>query len=55
MTIPAFVNVPPGYTFNPGYEYQFQISDTNIVVINTNGNSVNILNKAFTVLITYEE
>ena len=55
MNIPGFVNVPPGYTYNAGYEYQFQIADSNIVVINMNGNSANILNKTFTILITYEE
>ena len=55
MNVPAFVNLPPNYTYNGGYEYQYQISDTNIVVINSNGNSANILSKNFTILITYEE
>ena len=55
MSIPAFVNLPPNYTFQVGYEYQYQISSTNIVVINTTTNSANILSKNFTILITYEE
>lgn len=55
MSVPAFVNVPPNYTYNAGYEFQYQISDLNIVVVNTNGNSFNILSKNFTILITYEE
>ncbi len=55
MTVPGFVNVPPFYTYNVGYEYQYQVAASNIVVINTNGNSANILSKNFTVLITYEE
>ena len=29
MSIPAFVNLPPNYTFQAGYEYQYQISSTN--------------------------
>jgi hypothetical protein len=55
MNIPGFVNVPPAYTYHVGYEYQYQVSSANIVVINTDGNSANILNKSFTILITYEE
>jgi len=55
LAVPGFVNVPPAYTYNAGYEYQYQVAASNIVVINTNGNSANILNKNFTVLITYEE
>jgi hypothetical protein len=55
MNNPVYVNLPPNYTYSGGYEYQYQVSDTNIVVINSNGNSANILNKPFTILITYEE
>lgn len=55
MNVPGFVNVPPGYTYHSGYEYQYQVASANIVVINSNGNSANILSKSFTILITYEE
>ncbi len=55
MTVPGFVNVPPSYTFHAGYEYEYQVAASNIVVINTATNSANILSKAFTVLIVYEE
>ena len=55
MTVPGFINVPPFYTYNAGYEYQYQVAASNIVVINTNGNSGNILSKNFTLVITYEE
>jgi hypothetical protein len=55
MTIPSFVNLAPSYTYQPGYEYQYQIAAANIVVINSTANSSNILSKSFTILITYEE
>ena len=55
LSVPEFVNVPPAYTFHAGYEFQYQVSATNIVVLNMAGNSINILSKSFTVLITYEE
>ena len=55
MNVPGFVNLPPSYTFQAEYEYQYQVAATNIVVLNTTTNSANILNKSFTVLITYEE
>lgn len=55
LTVPAFVNLPPSYTYQAGYEYQYQVSPQYIVVINSNGNSANILNRNFTILITYEE
>ena len=55
MNIPGFVNIPPSYTFHTGYQYDYQISPTNIVVLNSPTNSSNILSKAFTVHIVYEE
>lgn len=55
LNIPGFVNIPLAYTYQAGYEYQYQVAASNIVVININGNSANILNKNFTILITYEE
>ena len=51
---PGFVDVGPGYTFNAGYEFQFQITTSNIVLINT-ANGGNITSKNFSILITYEE
>ena len=51
---PSFVDVAPNYTFNAGYEFQYQITNDNIVIINT-ANGANIANKAFSILITYEE
>ena len=55
MTVPGFVNVPASYTYHPGYEFNYQIATSNIVVINSAANSANILSKAFTILIVYEE
>ena len=55
MNMPGFVNLPPSYTFNADYEYHYQVSTANIVVLNKAANSANILSKSFTVLITYEE
>lgn len=55
MTIPGFVNLPPSYTFQSGYQYDYQVAAANIVVINSVTNSANILSKAFTILIVYEE
>ena len=51
---PGFVDIGPGYTFNAGYEFQFQITTSNIVLINT-ANGGNITSKIFSILITYEE
>jgi hypothetical protein len=55
MKLPAYVDLPPSYTYNAGYEYHYQITNNDIVVINANGNSGNILSKNFTIVITYEE
>ena len=55
MIVPGFVNLPPSYTYQAGYEFQYQVSSIYIVVINSAANSANILSKNFTILITYEE
>ncbi len=55
MKVPGYVDLPPSYTFTAGYEYHYQVSSTNIVVINSNGNSDFILDKNFTIVITYEQ
>jgi trimeric autotransporter adhesin len=47
--------MPPGYIDTPGYEYNIQIQNNNLVVILKNGNSANIGSKPITALITYEE
>ncbi len=49
------VSYPPEYTYNGGYQYSTTCSNTQILIINSHLNSANIYNKAFTVLITYEE
>lgn len=44
--------IPPRYTFNPEYEYDYKIqSSGNIVVSNKNGNSSRMLSKPMTVQI----
>ncbi|MEO7905438.1 MAG: hypothetical protein ABIT06_00555 [Saprospiraceae bacterium] len=55
MNIPGFVNLPPSYTYQAGYQYEYQIASSDIVVINSTTNSGNILSKPFTILITYEQ
>ena len=55
LKIPGFVNLPPSYTFHSGYQYDYQVSPANIVILNVNGNSANILSKEFTILVTYVE
>lgn len=49
------VSYPPEYTYNGGYQYSTTCTNTQILIINSHLNSANIYNKAFTVLITYEE
>jgi len=44
-----------GYTAGPGYDFNISIGTTQVLVINTAGNSANILSKPFVVLITYED
>ncbi len=47
--------VPPGYTINAGYEFNYYISGNDIVVWNKNTTSGSILSKPFKILITYEQ
>ena len=48
-------NIPPAFTDTAELEYYFFISDTNVSVMLHPSNSGNLLSKAITVLITYEE
>jgi hypothetical protein len=44
--------VPDNYSFTNGYQVQLQIRDNEINISNVAGNSINILNKPFKLLIT---
>jgi hypothetical protein len=44
-----------GLTYISGYNFGFSVDSTNLNVSNTSGNSANILSKAFTATIVYEE
>lgn len=48
-------SVPPSYTGSAGYEYDYYISSTSVVVWNKTANSGSILSKPIRVLVTYEE
>lgn len=48
-------SIPRSYVANPGYEFDFYTTSTNIVIITKSGNSVNILSKPFRILVTYEQ
>lgn len=45
----------PGWVASAGYQYDVQLTSTGVQVVLHATNSENILSKAFTVLITYEE
>ncbi|MBL0357844.1 MAG: hypothetical protein IPP72_13575 [Chitinophagaceae bacterium] len=47
--------IPPSYIDTPGYEYNIQIQNNNLVIVLKNGSSANIGSKPITALITYEE
>jgi hypothetical protein len=47
--------VPPSYTINGGYEYHYYVTPSFIDVWMKSANSASILNKPFTILVTYEE
>lgn len=47
--------IPPNYTTNAGYEYEYFFNSTSVVVWPKAGNSGNILLKPIRVLVTYEE
>lgn len=51
----ASTAVPPGYTNTAGYEYYISATSSNIDVENHATNSENILSKALTITIIYEE
>lgn len=56
MKLPDFVDLGPGSIgVNAGYVYEFQILNSVIRIANAPGQSANILNKDFVVLVTYEE
>jgi hypothetical protein len=48
-------DIPSGYTDVAGYEYNWQVNDSDVWILNKNGNSANILSKPIKILITYEE
>ncbi len=48
-------DIPPTYLDFPGYEFNWQLTPTDVWIINKNANSANILNKPMRILITYEE
>ncbi|MCB0761743.1 MAG: hypothetical protein KDC12_09485 [Flavobacteriales bacterium] len=50
----ANYSVPNGYTLNNGFEFDYYITPTAIVIWPVNGNSINLLNDPVRVLITYE-
>ena len=47
--------IPPNYTKSYGYEFNFGVVSTILVIENTNTNSNSILGKPVRILITYEE
>lgn len=47
--------LPPNMIDAPGYRYSFFVGDTHINIRNASADSVNILSKSLTVLVTYEE
>ncbi|MFC3811314.1 hypothetical protein [Lacihabitans lacunae] len=49
------ISIPNGYTLENGFECQYICINSQLKVYNVPSNSYNILSKAFTVLITYEE
>jgi len=51
----AGFDVPPSYNANPGYEFDYFITSTEVIVWPKTGNSNSILSKPIKILITYEE
>jgi hypothetical protein len=43
------------YMLNPGYEFNYYITSSNITVANISGNSASILSNPFKIIITYEQ
>lgn len=48
-------DIPANYMDVPGYEFNWQLTNTSVWIITKNANSANILNKPMRILITYEE
>ncbi len=48
-------DIPASYLDVPGYEYNWQVNNNDVWIINKNGNSANILSRPVRILITYEE
>ncbi len=48
-------DVPSSYTFNPGYEFTYYVTSTDIWIWLKSGNSATIVSKPFKILVTYEE
>jgi hypothetical protein len=48
-------SIPPSYNANSGYEFDYYITTTSIVIWTKTGNSTNILSKPIRILITYEQ
>ena len=55
VTYSSTWKIPASYRDAAGYEFNYQVQNNNIVIINKAGNSANIGAKPFTILITYEE
>ncbi|MEO6166515.1 MAG: hypothetical protein ABIO46_09660, partial [Chitinophagales bacterium] len=51
----ANVFVPSGYIVNSGYEFNYYVNTTNVIIYNLTGNSTNILSDPVRILITYEQ
>jgi len=51
----AGYDVPSSYNANPGYEFDYYITATEVIVWPKTGNSANILSKPIKILVTYEE
>lgn len=47
--------IPANYTTSAGYQYEWQVRPSEILIINRNGNSANIGSRPVRILITYEE
>ena len=48
-------DVPSSYTFNPGYEFTYYVTSTDIWIWLKSGNSATIVSKPFKILVTYDE
>ena len=48
-------DIPASYLDVPGYEYNWQVNNNDVWIINKAANSANILSKPIRILITYEE